>query len=172
MDACSDALGLPLTAAYSTAHVQPPDSCSASDRPGAGTALRRRGYGALSRERETHERFGRNDPFVTLLTDLGVQPAARHIYHLMHHAQPLVGNHPISDSLASVHGQFLGSGGSAPDLATSNVNQNFSVRHFSLHILWALQLDMPWDSGRAAAEDPRPVRADALGRGGTRQGVW
>ena len=75
MDACSNATGVPSTAAYSTAQQRLPDSCSASDRPGAGTALRRRGYGALSRERETHERFGRNDPFVTLTSDLGVQPA-------------------------------------------------------------------------------------------------
>ena len=74
----------PCTAAYSTAHQRLPDSCSASDRPGAGTALRRRGYGALSRERETHERFGRNDPFVTLTFTLGVQPALDTLHSSLH----------------------------------------------------------------------------------------
>ena len=39
-----DALGAPCTAAYSTAHQRPPQSCTLSDRPGAGTDLRRRGY--------------------------------------------------------------------------------------------------------------------------------
>ena len=63
----------PCTAAYSTAHQRLPDSCSASDRPGAGIDLRRRGYGALSRERCTHERFGRNEGFVTLSSDLRLQ---------------------------------------------------------------------------------------------------
>ena len=72
MDACSDALGLPLTAAYSTAHVQPPACRTFRDRPGATCAQHQRGYEALSRERGDHERFGRSEGFVTLLTDLGV----------------------------------------------------------------------------------------------------
>ena len=75
MDACSDALGIPLTAAYSMAHVQPPDSCSASDRRNAGIDLVRRDDGALSRARDALERFGRSEGFVTLTFTLGVQPA-------------------------------------------------------------------------------------------------
>ena len=75
MDACSDALGLPLTAAYSTAQQRLPDSCSASDRRNAGIDLVRRDDGALSRARDARDRFGRNYPFVTLTSDLGVQPA-------------------------------------------------------------------------------------------------
>ena len=72
MDACSDALGAPCTAAYSTAQQRPPDCRTLSDRPGATCAQRQRGYEALSRERGDHERFGRGEGFVTLLTDLGV----------------------------------------------------------------------------------------------------
>ena len=78
MDALLRRAVAPCTAAYSTAQQRPPDCRTLSDRPGATCAQRQRGYEALSRKWCNHERFGRNDPFVTLTFDLGVQPASGH----------------------------------------------------------------------------------------------